>query len=573
MAVLAVATGVGVVIDVRTTGDRLDEQAEALLADNLRVATALVVDERDQLRTAMRFNVQNLQLRTAGGIEVDAELRRQISLVQRNLGTDGMALVDRDGAVLAAAGRAPADGAFRGDPQDPAAVTLGRTPTGTPAELVGVPLDAGAWLVAVTTTTDARAFDLRRKLVGNEVVLVQDGMILGSTAADPAVLADAAQRPEAIHPLTIDSQPALLGFAPLGDDSWIGVATPRLLSGLEGDLAVTRLWVFLGLVAVTLLGGNVLIRMATRPLAELTETAEAVRRGDRTRPFTARSDDEVGQLAETLEAMRTALDDQLTVISVQADAIRRATQRIVTARDAERRRMAQDLHDGVQQQLVMLRLRVGMLDPTTTAEELEDLGREVERVIQGLRETARAIFPSILADRGLTGALYSVAAASRVPITLRMDPDPLPRLSEAIEAGAYFIISEAVANAAKHAGASRVRVRALLDHERVAVVVADDGRGFDVGVEADGSGLQNLHDRAVALGGIAHVHSVPGDGTAVAAWIPLRRPSVGGALQKEEHRGHAAVEVVRLAEAELAEDGVGVLLDGPLADDQGVGDR
>jgi signal transduction histidine kinase len=376
----------------------------------------------------------------------------------------------------------------------------------------------------------------------------------------------------------VDGGTALLAFAEIAPETHVGVAVPELLRGLEVDLVKGRAIAFVVFMTVVLVAGNLLIRSTLDPISELARTAEEVGRGDVSRRFTSSSTNEVGALAHSLEVMRGSLERQLIVISVQAGAIRRATQRIVSARDDERRRMAQDLHDGVQQQLVMLRLRIGLLGDRLDSRQREALGQEVEAVLTRLRETSQAIFPSILADRGLAGALYSLAASSVVPVELDLDPDPLPRLGTGVEAGLYFITCEALNNVVKHAGAERIRIRARLRPDSVLLMVSDYGRGFDVDAVTAGSGLQNLRDRAVALGGVAHVRSEPGVGSVVAVRVPLGSTraaalgSVRATLQEEQDRGDAAVEIAGVAQAELSEYGVGVFLDRALPDDELQGD-
>jgi signal transduction histidine kinase len=472
--------------------------------------------------------------------------------------------------VVAASGLEPPDGALQ-PRQVSVDVRVLRAVDGTPVDAVIVPVGGGLWMAAIRNFADARAFELRRLLVGDEVVLVHAGQVVGRTSGELEGLDAALADTEQTTVVALAGARALIGFTPVGPDSHVGVVTVEPLQGLGRDLTAGRIVALLGLAVLTLLGGNALLRLITRPLKELTDTAEAVRRGEPGQRFVVQTDDEIGQLAETLESMRTALAEQLGLISVQADAIQRATQRIVTARDTERRRMAQDLHDGVQQELVMLRLRISLLE-TLSAPEREALAADVESAITRVRETSQAIFPSILADRGLSGALWSLAGSAPLRVDLDLRPDPLPRLAEVVEAAAYFIVSEALANATKHAATDRVRISARARPDSLLVVVADHGAGFDAAGRGTGSGLQNLRDRALALGGDATVRSRPGVGTAVVARLPLD-VSVGRALQEEQHGGDAAVEVVGVAEAELAEDGVGVLLDRALGDDEPLRDR
>jgi signal transduction histidine kinase len=576
---LAIAVVATALIDRQVTDTRLRAEAESLLDRNLDVLTQLVDDTRLEQATALRTVVQSVQPLGLSSQTPTARLRDVAVDVRRRLGADGVVIADRGGRLLVTSG-APlraadvADMSGRAVPA-PRLVTDGE---GEPVEVLSVPVGRDLQLLSSRRFGDTRAYAFRRVL-GYEVALLQRDLVRGTTLGDAEALAAIAAGGPGSVEVVVDGRASLVGYADVGDGARIAIVTPQLLAGLQRDLTTARLLSLLLLLLGALLVGALLIRRITRPLVALSETADAIRLGEEGRTFAGTSDDEIGRLGQTLESMRQSLKGQLQVISLQSTTIRSATQRIVTARDVERRRIAQDLHDGVQQQLVMLRLRIGLLGDDLAADDRTALGREVEAIIRRLRETSQAIFPSILTDRGLTGALYSLAAASPVPVDLDLRPDPMPRVGEAVETGVYFIVAEAVTNVLKHADASGITVRL---HRRpaadeaagsVLLVVADDGKGVDPGADTRGMGLQNLRDRAIALGGVAHVHGVPGCGTAVAVCIPLDPPSVRGPLQEEQDRRHAAVEVVRVAEAELAEDGVGVLLDRALADDQLLGDR
>jgi signal transduction histidine kinase len=196
--------------------------------------------------------------------------------------------------------------------------------------------------------------------------------------------------------------------------------------------------------------------------------------------------------------------------------------RVVAAADETRRRIERDLHDGLQQRLVSvgldLRVAQSMLPPEL-AEARAQLGRvaaELEQAIDDLREISRGIHPVILSEGGLTPALRTLARRSAVPVQL--DVQALPRLPERIEVAAYYVVSEALANAAKHAHASVVRVGVELGDGELRLTVRDDGVG---GADAArGSGLTGLQDRVEALGGSLALESPGGRGTTVAARLP-----------------------------------------------------
>jgi len=196
--------------------------------------------------------------------------------------------------------------------------------------------------------------------------------------------------------------------------------------------------------------------------------------------------------------------------------------RIVQAGDAERRRLERNLHDGAQQRLVSLALalRIAQLrlpdDPVAAAELLAEASEELALGLEELRELARGIHPAILTDHGLTPAVEALAKRATVPVEVNgLLPE---RLSEPIEAAAFYVVSESLANVAKYASATQARVDLARDNGVLVVEVSDDGVG---GADADrGSGLRGLSDRVEALGGRLRVSSEPGRGTTVRAELP-----------------------------------------------------
>jgi PAS domain S-box-containing protein len=196
--------------------------------------------------------------------------------------------------------------------------------------------------------------------------------------------------------------------------------------------------------------------------------------------------------------------------------------RIVTAGDVERRRLERNLHDGAQQRLVALalalRLVAGKLEsnPDVARELLAGAGRELALALDELRELARGLHPAVLTDRGLRAAVETLAGRAPFPVEVVAMPDE--RLPEPVEAGAYYLIAEALTNVAKYANASTVSVAVTASDGRLAVEVSDDGIG---GADpAAGSGLRGLADRVEALGGTLTVTSPAGAGTTLRADIP-----------------------------------------------------
>ena len=210
-------------------------------------------------------------------------------------------------------------------------------------------------------------------------------------------------------------------------------------------------------------------------------------------------------------------------LTAQVHELQDARSRIIAAADAERRRIERDLHDGAQQRLVALALNLRMAEQRAASgdpaagELVRQAGEEAQLALKELRDLARGIHPAILTNRGLPAALEDLASRATVPVEVTAAPDE--RLPDAVEAAAYFVVSECLANIGKHAQATSATVAVTVEDGRLSVVVADDGVG---GAElGDGSGIQGLGDRVGALSGSLAVESPPGEGTRVVASIPL----------------------------------------------------
>jgi signal transduction histidine kinase len=206
-------------------------------------------------------------------------------------------------------------------------------------------------------------------------------------------------------------------------------------------------------------------------------------------------------------------------LTAQLAEVRASRARIVEAGDAERRRLERDLHDGAQQRLLGIRLALqlarGRLGDDAAVEELlGEADAEVVGALDELRTLARGIHPPVLTDEGLGPAL--AALARRVPVPVELDVSQ-ERWPERVEATAYFVASEALANVAKHAHASRATVAVSRTNGRVSVQVADDGVG---GADNEGAGLRGLRDRVEALDGRLEVESPADGGTRITAAIP-----------------------------------------------------
>jgi signal transduction histidine kinase len=194
----------------------------------------------------------------------------------------------------------------------------------------------------------------------------------------------------------------------------------------------------------------------------------------------------------------------------------------VDAFEVERRRIERDLHDGAQQRLVALSMQLGLarleLEPGTPAAESVVAAHELaKQALTDIRELIRGVHPKVLTDRGLAAAVGEVASTAPLPVDLDLR---LPgRLPSAIEVTAYFVVTEALTNVAKHSGASRAVIGAYCERGRLVVEVRDDGRG---GADPSaGSGLVGLADRVAVLEGTVTLSSPPGGPTLVHVEIPI----------------------------------------------------
>ncbi|MEU7293239.1 histidine kinase [Streptomyces exfoliatus] len=209
----------------------------------------------------------------------------------------------------------------------------------------------------------------------------------------------------------------------------------------------------------------------------------------------------------------------------------------VAAHGAELRRIERDLHDGAQARLVALSMRIGLArraydsDPATARKLLDDAQTQAEEALAELRHVVRGIHPPILTDRGLTGAVRALAASSGLEVEVSVtgpaghgehpDPDPaVGRAPAAVEAAAYFVVAEALTNAAKHSGADRASVTLAREPSALRIRVEDAGRGGAEAGERDGSGLTGMRRRVAALDGTVRLTSPEGGPTLIEVELP-----------------------------------------------------
>ncbi|MDP9300031.1 MAG: histidine kinase, partial [Actinomycetota bacterium] len=197
--------------------------------------------------------------------------------------------------------------------------------------------------------------------------------------------------------------------------------------------------------------------------------------------------------------------------------LRASRRRIVTAQDERAKKLERNIHDGAQQRLVALSVKLRLAeqltgrDPEKAAEMLTQLQAETTETLEELRDLARGIYPPLLADRGLPEALDAQARKSPMPVAV--ESDGTGRYPQELEAAVYFSCLEALQNVSKYANASSVKVRLRDQGGQLVFEVDDDGAGFDVGTARHGSGLQGMADRLEALGGTLEIRSSPGQGT------------------------------------------------------------
>ncbi len=242
-------------------------------------------------------------------------------------------------------------------------------------------------------------------------------------------------------------------------------------------------------------------------------------------PLTPTEDRLLADLAEQvgLVLKNAGLRDQLLA---RLEEIRASRQRLVAAQDEERRRIERNIHDGAQQQLVALAIKLSitesMIGTDTDGERelLAELRQDAAGAVEDLRDLARGIYPPLLASKGLVAALE--ARASKAPVPASVTADGVGRYPQELEAAVYFCVLEALQNVAKYAGATRAEVRLGASGHDLEVEVTDDGAGFDPASKAHGTGLQGMADRLHAHGGSLDVRSSPGAGTTILGRLPCR---------------------------------------------------
>ena len=317
-------------------------------------------------------------------------------------------------------------------------------------------------------------------------------------------------------PLVVDLPPhelAALARVGTAGEAWLGLWAPTLDRARRDDRA------------------GVTVRLAPARHGGAVLGALVVERDAGDGPFGAREDRALGELGRRLgdllrnRQLDQALGATLADLRVANADLRASRARLVATADAERRRLERDLHDGAQQQLVALTLNLGLArdgllaDPEGTVEALDRLAADARLAIDQLRELAHGIYPPLLMDLGLAGALRRWPVA--VPRPVAVVAAGAPRAGADSEAAVYFCCLEALQNVAKHAPRAAVTITVTDGPDgMLTFVVRDDGPGFDPTMVPAGHGLQNMADRVGAVGGRLAVDAAPGGARMVSGTVP-----------------------------------------------------
>jgi signal transduction histidine kinase len=317
------------------------------------------------------------------------------------------------------------------------------------------------------------------------------------------------QQPPAVH-VGAKERP-VVARAGVSGGTWLDIWLPAIV-GPDGA-AATR-------VAPVAHGGELLGLIVARRRADGEPFTEAE---DRVLTELAR---QVGLALHNVQ-LDTALQASMDELKVRNDELQQSRARIVAAGDAERRKLERNLHDGAQQHLVALAVKLRLArdavedDPEDAVLMIDELKGDVQEAIAELRSLAHGIFPPLLVSDGLGGAL--LAAATRAALPTTVDTTGIGRYGAEMEAAVYFCVLEALQNAGKHAGdGATAQVRVWEADGALRFDVADDGLGFDASsVASPGHGFVNMADRLGAFGGTLDVRSQPGAGTTITGTLPV----------------------------------------------------
>jgi signal transduction histidine kinase len=297
--------------------------------------------------------------------------------------------------------------------------------------------------------------------------------------------------------LRVDDELRLVASHPETGDGVAGAETNgrREASGLEQQVEVFHRGEMLGALSITKRPGEPITPVESKLLSDLASQAGVVFRN-------------------------VKLNEQLLA---RLDEIQASRQRVLTAQYQARRQLERDLHDGAQQQLVALKVKISLAERIATEDKvksfLSQLQKEADDTLQTLRDLARGIYPPLLADKGLTVALTAQANKNPLPVTVE---GAVGRYGQEVEAAVYFCCLEALQNIAKYAGECEVWIKLTSDDNSLSFEVRDNGVGFESATVMPGHGLENMSDRLDALGGRVVVSSKVGEGTRVTGKVPVK---------------------------------------------------
>jgi signal transduction histidine kinase len=418
---------------------------------------------------------------------------------------------------------------------------LGRVPTGSEREIIMASIAAMAFAAGMVAIFGPRIGAVIRRVTGGDLGAPEelarsftsrmsrsvplDELVLQAAeglrssmrlrASEIWLLAEDELRPWIGDP-DIDRAPVALGGmdpvnvvqAGLSGHGWMQVWMPQMLEERDSYVRMAPM-----ANAGELLG----VVVVERPIED--------------RPFSPEEERVLVELARQLGVMvhnaklDSALQASLDEVRRQASELQASRGRIVAATDQARRRIERDLHDGAQQHIVALAVRLKLAeqlldrDPDKARAALQEIGVAIDDTLQELRDLAHGIYPPLLADKGLPAALDSAARRAVLPVAVHTEE--LARYAPEAEATVYFCVLEALQNAGKYAGeGSAVSVDVRETAGSLVFEVSDDGAGFDVRGREPGAGFTNMLDRLGALGGTLRIESAPEKGTRVIGALP-----------------------------------------------------
>lgn len=528
VSVIVISAAGTALFEEQLTKSALTEEASRLTNSRLGVAVAAYDNREETLELPMRFLSELINVSGSLDPSQRSMLQVQLARTSRSLQIDTLGVFDANGRHVAGTGRMlEGSEVVRQAGTSSRLVQVGDGFLRVLAVSIGTD---GATLVGGLQFSEGTADALRGTLSGEgEIILVADDKVVGSTlelepGEIPGRNPDTAELPLDPVPITLEGEPMLVAYrgidragAPAGKAA-IGVAVPDPVNSLTERLTIVRFLSTLVLTGAALVLGWILFYTLVRPLVGLSRTATRIAEGDLGAKFGAPRNNEIGRLAEALQQMTGELQGKTR-------RLQEASKRLLVAQQEERQRLARDLHDGMQQQLVVLAVKIKQLaanEEPPNPMQLEHLAAEAEEAAFALQDLGRGIFSTVLGDQGVPAALRT--SASRLPMQVRLEVAPgleELRFSPEIEGTLYFVTMEAMANAQKHAPLSQLTIALREEPGVVVLEISDNGPGFNPAQGRIGAGLQNMADRVNAVGGSWNISTSPGEGVTILARIPV----------------------------------------------------